>query len=98
MIKTFITELGVVSNIVDPVTLYYDKNRVIAQAKKPKSHQRSKHVLKRFHLIKEIIERKYVKIKRVPIEENLTYPLTKALFQKKHNYHMGTKGIRHMGD
>jgi hypothetical protein len=44
-----------VLSIVDPVALYYDNNGAIAQAKKPRSHQRSKHVHRRFHLIREII-------------------------------------------
>jgi len=52
----------VAPKIVDLVALYYDNNRVIAQAKKPRSHQISKHVLRSFHLIKEIIERKEIKI------------------------------------
>ncbi|XP_071905726.1 secreted RxLR effector protein 161-like [Coffea arabica] len=38
-IKTFVTELGVVPTIVDPVTLYCDNNGAIAQAKEPRSHQ-----------------------------------------------------------
>ena len=44
-IKKFITELGVVPSIVGPIILYCDNNGAIAQAKEPRSHQRSKHVL-----------------------------------------------------
>ena len=51
-IKKFITELGVVPSIADPVDLYCDNNGAIAQAKEPRSHQRSKHILRRFHLIR----------------------------------------------
>ncbi|KAK8597134.1 hypothetical protein V6N12_065610 [Hibiscus sabdariffa] len=50
-IKKFITELGVVPSISDALELYCDNNGAIAQAKEPKSHQRSKHILRRFHLI-----------------------------------------------
>ncbi|KAK2382607.1 hypothetical protein QL285_070129 [Trifolium repens] len=38
-IKEFITELGIVPSIVDPIDLYCDNNRAIAQAKEPRSHQ-----------------------------------------------------------
>ena len=55
--KKFIAELGVVPSISDPLNLYCDNNRAIAQAKEPISHQRSKHILRRYHLIREIIER-----------------------------------------
>ena len=45
-IKKFVTELGVVPSIVNPVELYCDNNGAIAQAKEPRSHQRSKHILR----------------------------------------------------
>ena len=38
-IRKFITELGVVLIIVYPITLYYDNNDAIVQAKEPRSHQ-----------------------------------------------------------
>ena len=38
-IRKFISELGVVSSIVDLITVYYDNNGAIAQAKEPQSHQ-----------------------------------------------------------
>ncbi|KAK8560248.1 hypothetical protein V6N12_013048 [Hibiscus sabdariffa] len=50
-IKKFITELGVVPSISDAMELYCDNNGAIAQAKEPRYHQRSKHILRRFHLI-----------------------------------------------
>ncbi|KAI5443119.1 hypothetical protein KIW84_011959 [Lathyrus oleraceus] len=37
-IKKFISELGIVPIIVDPIGLYYDNNGAIAQAKEPISH------------------------------------------------------------
>ncbi|KAK8631622.1 hypothetical protein V6N13_028405 [Hibiscus sabdariffa] len=49
--QKFITELGVVPSISDALELYCDNNGAIAQAKEPRSHQRSKHILRRFHLI-----------------------------------------------
>ena len=46
-----ITELGVVPSIVHLILLYCDNHGFIAQVKEPWSHQRSKHVLRRYHLI-----------------------------------------------
>ena len=62
LIKKFIIKLGVVPNIVDPVDLYCDNNRVITQIKEPISHQQSKHILQHFHLIYKIIGKEDVKI------------------------------------
>ena len=87
-----------VPSIADPVHLYCDNNGAIAQAKEPRSHQRSKHVLRKYHVIREIICRNDVKIERVPIEDNIADPLTKPLPQSKHDYHTRGMGIRYLAD
>ncbi|PKI36625.1 hypothetical protein CRG98_042978 [Punica granatum] len=97
-IKKFVTELAVVPSITDLVELYCDNNRAIAQAKEPRSHQRSKHILRRFHLIREIVDRGDVKICRIPTNKNLADPLTKPLVQSKHKAHTRSLGIRDMPD
>ena len=79
LIKKKFFRLGVVLSITNPVDVYRDNNGAIAQAKEPRSHQRSKHRLRRFHLIREIIERGDVKICRVQIDDNVADPLTKPL-------------------
>ena len=78
-IKKFITRLGVVPSISDLVGLYCDNNRAITNAKEPRSHQRSKHILRRYHLIREIIDRGDMKICRVPTNDNIADPLIKPL-------------------
>ena len=55
LMRKFIPELEVVPSIIDPITVYCGNNGAIEQAKEPQSHQRSKHVLRRYHLIWEII-------------------------------------------
>ncbi|KAK8713429.1 hypothetical protein V6N13_148647 [Hibiscus sabdariffa] len=97
-IKKFISELGVVPSISDAVGLYCDNNGAIAQAKEPKSHQRSKHILRRFHLIREIIDRGDVEICKVHTDDNIADPLTKPLAQQKHDHHTESLGIRYVSD
>ena len=97
-IKNFIFRLGVVPSITNPVDVYCDNNRAIAQAKEPRSHQRSKHVLRRFHLIREIIERGDVKICRVHTDDNVVDPLIKPLPQSKNDSHTRSIGIQFMPD
>ena len=97
-IKKFITELGVVPSIVHPILLYCDNIGAIAQAKEPWSHQRSKHVLRRYHLIREIIGRNDVKIEKIPTDQNITDPLIKPLPQVKYESHVLAYGMRYKGD
>ncbi|KAI5407916.1 hypothetical protein KIW84_053962 [Lathyrus oleraceus] len=91
-------ELGIVPSIADPIGLYCDYNGATSQAKEPRSHQRSKHLLRRYHLIREIIDRGDVKICRVPTLDNIADPLTKPLAQQKHDGHTRSMGIRGMPD
>ncbi len=78
--------------------MYCDNNGAIAQAKEPRSHQRSKHVLRCYHLIREIIARTDVKIERVPTDDNVADPLMKVLSQNKFEHYLESMGIRYMGD
>ncbi|KAK8980508.1 hypothetical protein V6N11_081975 [Hibiscus sabdariffa] len=97
-IKKFVTELGVVPSISDAMELYCDNNGAIAQAKEPRSHQRSKHILRRFHLIREILDRGDVEICKVHTDDNIVDPLTKPLTQQKHDRHTESLGIRYVSD
>ena len=96
--RKFIAELEVVPSIIDPITVYCDNNGAIAQAKEPWSHQRSKHVLRRYHLIRKIIARNDVNMERVPTYDNVADPLTKVLSQSIFKHHLKLKCIRYMGD
>ncbi|XP_056685163.1 secreted RxLR effector protein 161-like [Spinacia oleracea] len=97
-IKKFISELGVVPSIENGIELYCDNNGAISQSKEPRSHQKSKHVLRRFHLIREIVERGDVKVSKVHTEDNVADPLTIPLAQPKHESHTRSMGLRHMGE
>ena len=68
--------------------LYCDDNAAIAQAKEPRSHNKSKHVLRKYHLLREIVSRGDVVVSRVAIEDNVADPLTKGLPQQKHEKHV----------
>ena len=61
-LKKFIIELGVVLPFDGLILLYCDSTRAIAQAKKPKSHHRIKHILRCYHLVREIMDRGDIKL------------------------------------
>ena len=78
-IRKFLIQLGVFPNASSPLDLYYDNSGAIAQAKEPQNHQKSKHVMRRFHLIREFIERGEIKICKIHTDLNVSDPLTKPL-------------------
>ena len=87
-----------VPSLVHPILLYCDNNGAIAQAKEPRSHQRSKHVLRRYNLIREIIGRNEVKIEKIPTDQNIVDPFTKPLPQEKYESYVIAYGMRYKGD
>jgi hypothetical protein len=95
-IRKFVSELGVVTSASSPMGLYYDNSGAIAQAKESRSHQKSKHVLWCYHLIREIIDRGDVKICKLHTELNIADPLTKAISQPKHEKHMSSMDSRYL--
>ena len=75
----------------------YLSNKMIgprAQSPTPRSHQRTKHILRRFHLVREMIDRGDVKICKVAGEDNVADPLTKPLARVIHERHVSSMGIR----
>ncbi|KAK4394181.1 Retrovirus-related Pol polyprotein from transposon TNT 1-94 [Sesamum angolense] len=60
--KNYIQELGVVPSIAEPVVIFYDNRGVIEQSKEPRSHHRSKHILRCYHLLREMVKWEIVRI------------------------------------
>ena len=81
-----------------PMDLYSDNSGAIAQAKEPRSHQKSKHILRRYHLIREIVGRGDVKICKIHTDLNVADPLTKPLPQPKNEAQTRVMGIRFIHD
>ena len=78
--------------------LYCDNIGAVAQAKEPRSHHKSKHILRWFHLVREIIERQDVIIERVDTKNNIADPFTKALAKQQLDRHFDCMGIKYKGD
>ncbi|KAL0394410.1 UNVERIFIED_CONTAM: Retrovirus-related Pol polyprotein from transposon RE2 [Sesamum latifolium] len=96
--KNYIHELGVVPTIAEPLVIFCDNNGAIAQAKELRSHHRSKHILRHYHLLREMVGRGDVRMDRVTSAENMADPLTKPVSQIDHAQHLGKMGLRNMSD
>ena len=84
-----LVENGVVSNpLVDTsgFELFADNQGAISLTKNPVLHQRSKHFDLKLHFIRDLVDKKLVKISYVPTEDNvsdlMTKPFTKLKIQK----------------
>ncbi|KAL0319547.1 UNVERIFIED_CONTAM: Retrovirus-related Pol polyprotein from transposon TNT 1-94 [Sesamum radiatum] len=97
-IKNYIQELGVVPSIAEPVVIFCDNNGAIAQAKELRSHHCSKPILRRYHLLREMLSRGDCRMDRVSSAENTADPLTKPMSQITHTQYLDKMGLRSMGD
>ena len=50
-------DLGLVPSAQSAITLYYDNSGAVANTKEPRSHKRGKHIERKYHLIREIVNR-----------------------------------------
>ena len=64
-IRKFLIEFGVFPNSSSLLDLYCDNSGAIAKAKEPRNHQKSKHIMRRFHLIREFIDHGEIKICKI---------------------------------
>ncbi|KAJ9540760.1 hypothetical protein OSB04_027266 [Centaurea solstitialis] len=95
-LRSFITDLRVVASISRPIDIYCDNSGAVAQAKEPREHHKSRHVLRKYHLIREIIGRGDVRICKIPTDENVADPLTKPLARAKHEGHTSSIGMQYL--
>ena len=95
-LKNFLTDLGIVPNMDKPVTLYCDNSGAVANSKEPRSHKRGKHIERKYHLIREIVNRGDVVVKKIPTLDNLADPFTKTLTEKLFFKHLEGMGLKEM--
>lgn len=96
--KKFIADLDVVPSIMKPIQIFCDNTGAIAQAKEPRSHHKAKHILRKFHYIREVVERGNIIISKIDTDQNLADPFTKPMTQEKHDRHMDAIGLKLTSD
>ena len=50
--RNFLRDLEVIPNLEQPMIIYCDNSGAVANSKEPRSHQRRKHIKRKFHLIR----------------------------------------------
>ena len=91
-------KLGVVPALESIVLVHCDSTGAISQAKDQKLYHRTKHVLRRYHLVREIIEWGDVDLRKIDGKKNLADPMTKALKIKEFNEYKWKMDIRYCSD
>nr|GFA10514.1 hypothetical protein [Tanacetum cinerariifolium] len=90
-VRKFISGLGVVPTIEEPISIYCDNTRAIAIANQSGITKGARHFRAKVHYLREVIEFGDIKLEKVHTYDNLADPFTKALAFPKHSEH--TKNI-----
>ncbi|GJV05883.1 retrotransposon protein, putative, ty1-copia subclass [Tanacetum coccineum] len=84
-IRKFISELGIVPTIEEPISMYCDNTGAIAIAKDDGVTKGARHFCAKVHYLRETIKMGDVKIEKIDTDDNLADPFTKALAFPKHS-------------
>ena len=95
-LKKFYTDLEFVPGLENPHVLYCDNSGAVANSKELRNHKRGKHIERKYHLVREIVQRGDVSILKIASELNLADPFTKMLRAKKFDGHVRNMGLREM--
>ena len=84
-IRKFISGLGIVPTIEEPINMYCDNTGAITIANESGITKGARHYRAKVHYLRETIEMGDVKISKVHTDDNLADPFTKALAYPKHS-------------
>ncbi|GJR49324.1 retrotransposon protein, putative, ty1-copia subclass [Tanacetum coccineum] len=90
-VRKFISGLGVVPIIEEPINMYCDNTGAITIANESRITKGARHFRAKVHYFREVIKFGDIKLEKVHTDDNLADPFTKALAFPKHSEH--TKNI-----
>nr|GEU79643.1 zinc finger, CCHC-type [Tanacetum cinerariifolium] len=92
-VRKFISGLGVVPIIEEPISMYFDNTRAIAIANESGITKGARHFRAKVHYLREVIEFGDIKLEKVHTDDNLADPFTKALAFPKHSEYTRNIGM-----
>ena len=84
---------GMKEEITDQVVIYCDKMSAINISKNPIMHSKTKHIAIKYHYLRELVQKKEVRVEYVNTKEQLADIFTKALPKDAHEYLRDKLGV-----
>ncbi|CAA0830105.1 cysteine-rich RLK (RECEPTOR-like protein kinase) 8, partial [Striga hermonthica] len=91
-LRNFLLDLYVVPSFPAAITVFCDNSGAVANSKEPQTHKASKHIERKYHLIREIVGRGELVVAKIQSEDNLVDPFTKSLPTKVFTRHVEGMG------
>ncbi|GJY71994.1 hypothetical protein Tco_0475697 [Tanacetum coccineum] len=93
-IRKFISGLGIVPTINEPIKMFCDNSAALHFANEPGVQRGARHYHRRYHYVRESIALGEIKLLKVHTNDNLADPFTKALPNGKLTQHARSTGLR----
>ncbi|GKB53888.1 hypothetical protein Tco_0904641 [Tanacetum coccineum] len=93
-IRKFISGLGIVPTINEPIKMFCDNSAALHFANEPGVQRGARHYHRRYHYVRESIALGEIKFLKVHTDDNLADPFTKALPNGKLTQHARSMGLR----
>ena len=93
-LRKFFVDLKVIPDAEKAMTLFCDNEAAIGNSKECRHHKRTKHIDRRYHLIRGLVANGVVNVYKVASEDNLAEPFTKTLAARAFERHVEGMEIR----
>ena len=93
-LRNFLMDLDVVPSVRSTITLYCDNNGAVANSKEPRTHKKGKHIERKYHFSRDIVQKGDVIVTKIASADNLADPFTKSLPAKTFDSHVEGMGVR----
>jgi hypothetical protein len=90
--REFLAEVGFEQK--EPTVLFVDNQSTIELTKDPVFHDRTKHIKRRFHFIRQCVEERSVRVLHISTKDNISDLLTKPLARDRHTLLNGRAGLQ----
>jgi hypothetical protein len=84
---------GLFGQMLDPTVIHCDNQSCVKLLENPISHDSTKHVEIKYHYIRDIVQRKVVRVEYLPTDEQIVDVLTKPLARSKYVYFCDKLGV-----
>ena len=95
-LKCFLQHLEIVKTALEPVTIFCDNTTALAMVKDPKYHEKTIHIKKRYHYIKDAITEKDMVLKHICTSNMVVDPFTKLIARDVFVQHVRSLGVCRM--
>ncbi|GKA94703.1 retrotransposon protein, putative, ty1-copia subclass [Tanacetum coccineum] len=93
-IRKFISGLGIVPTINEPIRMFCDNSAALHFANEPGDQRGASHCHRRYHYVRKSIALGEIRFLKVHTDDNLADPFTKALSKGKLTQHARSMGLR----